>query len=202
MVKRQNSYTERSRERINNVKLKYSLFRNLLCNMGKNIEEIYSQKERIEKEIESMRLEFSKLTTKHKSTLDNYAVISQTQQAQTAQISELNAHLNNAITQSRQGTQEIDNKVSRSSSVLDAIRLKLEHLLNELESEKSAYAEEFQKLKLKFERAEEDNRNLVKSNKENEEKITSLTANNDREIESAKLECTRLNSIIKEKDER
>ncbi|CAG8548243.1 17562_t:CDS:10 [Rhizophagus irregularis] len=194
MVKRQNSYTERSRERINNVKLKYSLFRNLLCNMGKNIEEIYSQKERIEKEIESMRLEFSKLTTKHKSTLDNYAVISQTQQAQTAQISELNAHLNNAITQSRQGTQEIDNKVSRSSSVLDAIRLKLEHLLNELESEKSAYAEEFQKLKLKFERAEEDNRNLVK--------ITSLTANNDREIESAKLECTRLNSIIKEKDER
>lgn len=56
MVKRQNSYTERSRERINNVKLKYSLFRNLLCNMGKNIEEIYSQKERIEKEIESMRL--------------------------------------------------------------------------------------------------------------------------------------------------
>src|SRR6266498_1820546 len=56
MVKRQNSYTERSRKRINNVKLKYSLFRNLLCNMSKNIEEICNQKERIEKEIESMRL--------------------------------------------------------------------------------------------------------------------------------------------------
>ena len=56
MVKHQNSYTERSRKRINNVKLKYSLFRNLLCNMGKNIEEICNQKERIEKEIESMRL--------------------------------------------------------------------------------------------------------------------------------------------------
>ena len=56
MVKHQNSYTERSRKRINNVKLKYSLFRNLLCNMGKNVEEICNQKERIEKEIESMRL--------------------------------------------------------------------------------------------------------------------------------------------------
>jgi hypothetical protein len=43
-------------------------------------------------------------------------------------------------------------------------------LLCELESEKLAQAEEFQKLKLKFERSEEDNRNLVKSNKEKEEK--------------------------------
>jgi hypothetical protein len=56
MVKRQHSYAERNRERINNIKIKYSLFRDLLCNMSKNIEEICNQKERIEKEVESMRL--------------------------------------------------------------------------------------------------------------------------------------------------
>ena len=48
--------------------------------------------------------------------------------------------------------------------------MKLDHLLIERENERSVHAEEFQKLKLKFEHVEEDNRILVKSNKENTEK--------------------------------
>ena len=55
MVKCQRSYTERNRERINNIKIKYLLFRNLLCNMSKNIEEICNQKERIKGEVKSIR---------------------------------------------------------------------------------------------------------------------------------------------------
>ncbi len=105
MVKRQHIYTERNRERINNIKSKYSLFKNLLCNMRKNMEEICNEKKRIEGKVESMRLgryeiciyffyflfyffycyktfksqitEFSKLTTEHKSTLENNAATSQ-----------------------------------------------------------------------------------------------------------------------------
>ncbi|CAI2171958.1 12467_t:CDS:10 [Funneliformis geosporum] len=190
IIKQKQINTERNRERIDNIKLKYSLFNNLLYNMGNNMEKICNHKERIEGEFESMKSDFSKLTIKYKSTLDNSVATSQAQQDQLVQITEFNsklieanAQLTDIITRLRQEIQDTDSKASNYSSELDSI---LNQLLSEVENE------EFK-----------DNRSLIKSNYENEEKIASLTINKiERKIESIRSEVTQLNLIIKEKDER
>ncbi|CAG8533455.1 16333_t:CDS:10, partial [Funneliformis mosseae] len=187
MIKQQQIYTERNRERINNIKLKYSLFSNLLYNMGNNMKEICNHKERMEEEFESMRSEFSKLTTKYKSTLDNNAAMTQAQRDQLVQITEFssklieaNAQLTDIRTRLLQEIQETDSKSSNYSSELDGI---LNQLLSEVENK------EFK-----------DNRNLIK---EDEEKIAPLSINKiERKIESIRSQVTQLKFMIKEKDER
>ncbi|CAG8613410.1 14672_t:CDS:2 [Gigaspora rosea] len=55
LIKRQQSYTDHNRERIDKMKSRYYLYRNSLSNMLKCVEEIRDEKSRIETEIESLK---------------------------------------------------------------------------------------------------------------------------------------------------
>ncbi|CAG8560740.1 14599_t:CDS:10 [Acaulospora morrowiae] len=198
LIKHQQDNTERNREKIEGIKTKYLSYRDTFSSIRKYMEEIREGKNKIENEIDSLRLEFNILVTKHQSASENHISNSQSQQAQIAQATELNTklidantQLSNVITQLRQVIQDSENKATQYALESETARTKLENLAKE----KEAQVEECEKLKTSLECADEKCRTLTLLQKENEEKLMNLMKNY-QEVEQ------NLKSLITEKDKR
>ncbi|CAG8667554.1 5392_t:CDS:2, partial [Racocetra persica] len=202
LIKRQQTYTDHNRERIEKMKAKYYLYRNSLSNMLKRMEEVRDEKSRIESEIESLKCEFDKLATQHKSISESHASNFQSQRSQIAQMTDLNTHLaesnaqlNNVIAQLRQLIQDSDAKSSCYASELESTREKLEVLLRERDTERMAHVNKCQNLESLLKHSEDSNKALTTSQKENEERITALTKDIQKvqqELESTRAEHCQL----------
>ncbi|CAG8597756.1 12429_t:CDS:10 [Gigaspora margarita] len=211
-IKRQQTYNDHNRERIDKMKSRYYLYRNSLSNMLKRVEEIRDEKSRIESEIESLKCEFNKLATRHKSISENHTSNFQSQQSQIAQITDLNTHLteantqlNNVIAQLRQLIQDSDAKSSCYATELESTREKLQVLLCERETERITHMNKCQDLASLLKLAEDKNKTLTTNQKENEERITILTKDIQQirqELESTQAEIIQLNLVVAEKDQR
>ncbi|CAG8668255.1 10229_t:CDS:2, partial [Cetraspora pellucida] len=203
LIKRQQTYTDHNRERIEKMKSKYYLYRNSLSNMLKRMEEVRDEKNRIESEIGSLKCEFDKLATQHKSISESHASNFQSQQSQIAQITDLNTHLtesnaqlNNVIVQLRQLIQDSDTKSSCYASELESTREKLEALLRERGTERMEHMNKCQNIESLLKLSEDNNKALSTNRKENEKRIAQL------EFQLNELESGRekLEVLLRERD--
>ncbi|CAG8600670.1 4633_t:CDS:10 [Dentiscutata erythropus] len=212
LIKRQQTYTDHNRERIEKMKTKYYLYRNSLSNMLKRMEEVRDEKSLIESEIGSLKCEFNKLAALHKSISESHASNFQSQQSQIAQITDLNtrlteanAQLNNVIAQLRQLIQDSDAKSSCCAAELESTREKLQVLLCERDTERITHMNKCKDLESLLKLSEDKNKALTTNQKENEERIAVLTKDIQQirqELESTQAEMIQLNLAVTDKDQR
>ncbi|CAG8536120.1 6897_t:CDS:10 [Racocetra fulgida] len=172
LIKRQQTYTDHNRERIEKMKAKYYLYRNSLSNMLKRMEEVRDEKSRIEK-----RSQIAQMTDLN------------------THLTESNSQLNNVIAQLRQLIQDSDAKSSCYASELESTREKLDVLLRERDTERMAHVNKCQNLESLLKYSEDSNKALMTSQKENEERLTALKKDIQKvqqELESTRAEHCKL----------
>ncbi|CAG8478816.1 10082_t:CDS:10 [Ambispora gerdemannii] len=213
LIKRQFTDTDRSRQRIGGIKSRYITYRNTLLSMGKNIQEIHDEKERIDEEVEHMKQGKILVTTKLDNiTKETNASLIGTQRVELEQLREYNSKLtqdnvqaNETISKLREDLQQSILNASSGASEFEASCVQIKTLTREYDLLKSNHTEEVQKLKLAVERAENNLQVESDAKKECEEKINVLTVKihqHELNLESMHRENERLNAVTTEKENR